>query len=330
MPQPTASDLHVNRPLTNVSIMAVQDQSEFIADQVFKNIPSDKQSDQYFTYEAGDFHRDTMQLRADGAESAGDGWRQGTDSFFCDVFALHHDVSDRRRANTDLPLNEDEDATRFLTHKALLKREKDFVTNFFATSVWTGGTDTVNCGLSGTDVTVNVAWDNASGVPIKCLKEQLVANKSKTGFRCNTLVLPEEVWNALQESADFLARINGGATTSQPAILTRQHLAAILEIDRVLIAGAIQNTSKEGQTASNAFLFSDAALLCYVPPNPGVRTPAAGYTFTWKQYGAADFSGRISKFRMEQNKSDRVEIEMAYDMKVITAAMGVYFTNVLT
>lgn len=330
MPQPTQSDLHVNRPLTNVSIMAVQDDSEFIADKVFKNIPSDKASDSYFVYDAADFHRDSMQLRGDGAESAGDGWDVTTDTFACDVFALHHDVSDRRRANTDEPLNEDEDATRYLTHKALLKREVDFVSTFFTTGVWSGGADTANCGLSGNDVTVNVAWDNASGVPIKCIKEQIIANKQKTGFRPNTLVLPEEVWNALQESADFLARITGGSTKDNPAVVMPSLLAAVLGIENVYIAGAIKNTAKEGQTASNAFLFADAALLCYVPKTPGKRTPAAGYTFTWKQYGSADFGGRVKKFRMEQNGSDRVEIETAYDMKVVTATMGVFFTNVMT
>ncbi len=330
MPQPTQSDLHVNRPLTNVSILAVQDQEEFIADKVFKNIPSDKASDSYFVYDSADFNRDSVQIRADGAESAGDGWDITTDTFSCDVFALHHDVSDRRRGNTDLPLNEDEDATRYLTHKGLLKRETDFVSNFFTTGVWAGGADTANCGLSTNDVTVNVKWDNSSGVPIKCIKEQIVANKQKTGFRPNTLVLPEEVWNALQESADFLARITGGSTSQNPAVLTVQQLAAVLGIERVLIAGAIKNSAKEGQSASNAFIFSDAALLCYVPKNPGIRTPAAGYTFTWKQYGSADLGLRMKKFRMEQNASDRVEMEMAYDMKVVTATMGVFFTDVMT
>lgn len=310
--------------------MAVQDNDEFIADKVMKNIPSEKQGDQYFIYDAGDFHRDTMQIRADGAESAGDGWDVSTDSFFCDVFALHHDVSDRRRANTDLPLNEDEDATRFLTRKALLKREVDFVSTFLAAGVWTGAVDTLSGSLSGTSFVPTVKFDNASGVPIRCFKEQLVANKGLTGFRMNTLVLAEDVWNAIQESADFLGRINGGATTSQPAIVTKNLLAQLLEIDNVYVTGAIKNTAREGQTASNAFLFSGSALLCYVPKSPGVRTPAAGYTFTWKQYGAADYSGRIKKFRMEQNGSDRIEIETAYDMKLVTATMGAFCTSLLT
>lgn len=327
---PTASDLHVNRPLTNMSVMVVQDEAEFVADKIMPNIPSEKQGDQYFIYDAGDFHRDTMQIRADGAESAGDGWRQSTDSFFCDVFALHHDVSDRRRANTDLPLNEDQDATRFLTHKALLKREIDFVSTFLTTGVWTGAVDTASGSLSGTSFVPTTKFDNASGAPIKCLREQLMANKGVTGYRMNTLVLAEDVWNAIQESADFLARITGGSSNSSPAIVTKQLLAQILEIDNVYVVGAVKNTAKEGQTASNSFLFTDAALLCYVPKAPGVRQAACGYTFTWPQYGGASWGGRIKKFRMEQNGSDRIEIELCYDMKTIAPTMGAYLNDLLT
>ncbi|MCC6808701.1 MAG: hypothetical protein IT381_14850 [Deltaproteobacteria bacterium] len=328
--KPTQSDLHVNRPLTNISVLTVQDEKEFVAGKVLKNIPVEKQSDKYFVYNDGDFNRNTMALRSDGAPVADDGWALSTDEFYCDVFALGHPVTDLRRANTDEPLDEDADAAKFLTHKALLKREADFVSTFFTTGVWTGGADTVSCGLSGNDVTVNTAWDNASGVPIKCIKEQIAANKALTGFRANTLVLPEEVWNALQESADFLARITGGSTSQNPAVLMPQMLASILSIDNVYIAGAIQNTAKEGQTATNAFFFADAALLCYVPPSPGIRTPACGYTYSWKRYGTGAYGGRIKKYRDERIAGDRIEIEDAYDMKVVNAKMGVFFTNVMT
>lgn len=330
MPQPTASDLHVNRLLSDVSILAVQDESEFIASQVFPDISSDNQSDLYATYNSGDFNRDTMEKRADGAPSRGDGWRVSNDSFLCDVFALHHMVSDRRRGNTDEPFNEDEDAARFLTHKALLKREREWTDNFFTAGVWTGAVDTASGSLSGTSFVPTTKFDNASGVPIKCFKEQLVANKELTGFRCNTLVMGEIVWNAIQESADFLARITGGATNQNPAVVTKEQLAAILGIDRVLIGGAIRNTAKEGATDSNAFMFGESALLCYVPKRPGKRIPSAGYTFTWKQYGAYSNGFRIKKFRDERAASDCVEIEAAWDHKVISATMGAFMTDLLT
>ncbi len=330
MPNPTKSDLHVSRPLTNISVLAVQDESEFIADKVFKNVPTDKENDKFFVYDPSDFNRDSMQIRADGAPSVGDGWNVDTDDFSCDVYALHHVVTDRRRANTDEPLNEDEDATRYLTHKAYLRREVDWVANFFTAGVWTGASADAYGSLSGTSYVPTTKFDNASGVPIKAIKSQLVLNKQITGFRCNTVVMGEQVWNAIQESADFLARITGGSVSQNPAIVTIDQFKAILGVDNVYIGGSIKNTAREGATASNAFLFGESMLLCYVPKTVGVRQPSCGYTFTLKQYGAAFGGQRIKKFRDERVAGDVIEIEMAYDMKVVTATMGVFMNDLLT
>ena len=62
--QPTPSDVHVNAPLTQISIAFLQNASDFIATRVFPNIPVSKQSDRYYTYERGDFNRDEMAERA--------------------------------------------------------------------------------------------------------------------------------------------------------------------------------------------------------------------------------------------------------------------------
>jgi hypothetical protein len=70
-------------------------------------------------------------------------------------------------------------------------------------------------------------------------------------------------------------------------------------------------------------------LLLYVPPAPSILTPAAGYTFSWTGYmGASALGGRIKRFRLEENASDRIEMEMAFDMKVVCADLGSIITNV--
>jgi hypothetical protein len=47
MPNPTQADLHVNVPLTNVSIAYIQKADAFIATKVFPKVPVSKQSDLY-------------------------------------------------------------------------------------------------------------------------------------------------------------------------------------------------------------------------------------------------------------------------------------------
>ena len=108
-------------------------------------------------------------------------------------------------------------------------------------------------------------------------------------------------------------------------------LRALWKIERILIMDAIVNTADKGQANTHGFIAGDVALLVYSAPNPGLMVPSAGYDFNWS--GLLGSSGglgtRVSKFRMEELKSDRVEIEMAFDLKLVAADLGTLFFNVL-
>ena len=59
-------------------------------------------------------------------------------------------------------------------------------------------------------------------------------------------------------------------------------------------------------------------------------TPAAGYTFSWNGYlGAGDMGVRMKRFYMDELSSWRVENEMAYDMKIISADLGCFFLSIV-
>ena len=74
MAQPTAGDVHVNRPLTNVSVAHWQSSTAFVANRAGLSIPVEKQTDSIFRFKKGAFHRNDMKIRAPGAESAGGGF----------------------------------------------------------------------------------------------------------------------------------------------------------------------------------------------------------------------------------------------------------------
>ena len=75
MSNPTLSAVHVNTPLTNLSVAYMQAADLFVAHKVFPIVPVSKQSDLYYTYDKDDFRRSDAQVRAPGAESAGSGYR---------------------------------------------------------------------------------------------------------------------------------------------------------------------------------------------------------------------------------------------------------------
>jgi len=323
LPQPRRQQVHVNGPLTNISIAYTQDASNFIADKVFPIVPVPKQSDVFFTYDRTDFFRIDTKKRAPGTESAGSGYNMSTDSYFCDVFALHKDVDDQLRANADSPISLDRDATEFITLDTMLNREQEWVNAFFTTSTWTGS-------LTAGDITPGNLWDTVAGTPIDDIAEQMNSVAEKTGKRINTMVMGPEVWKEFKEHPDVLDRIKYGATPGAPAIATKQAAASLLELDNIYVPEATRNTAAEGATGTYDFFYGKSALLLHVPPNPGLLVPSAGYTFSWTGLGGNNFGTAVTKMRAELLKCDRIEIENAFDQKQVGADLGVYFSAVVS
>ena len=324
MPQPTLSQVHVNRPLTNLSVAFVQEESNFIAGSVFPTVPVDKKSDDYFTYPRDQWFTDEMKKRAPGGESAGSGYNIQTDTYSADVWALHKDVPDQIRDNADDPLNLDQDATRFLTQKWLLRREIEWAANFFTTGIWTGS-------VGGGDITPVTKWDAASGDPVQDIQIQMDSMGEKTGFRPNKLVVTPAVHRALRNNEDIKDRIKYVMKVTVDDV-TPALLASLIGVQEYHVARATRNTAQEGATRSMSYIMgSDQVGLFYSAPNPGLLIPTAGYTFAWTGFSGASSAGNtISTFRMEHLKSDRVEIEAAWDQKRVASDLGVFFTDVLT
>jgi len=310
MPQPSSTDVHVDGPLTNLSVGFKNDMKSFVADQVFPTVPVAKQTDKYFTYTQADFFRTDAQLRAPGTESAGSGYNLSTGTYSCDVLALHKDIADQTRANTDAPLDLNRDAVEFLTQHMMLKREQDFASTFLTTSVW--GTD-YNGDWTGTNSAIDQIQNGQDTV------------EDNTGYRPNVLVLGAQAYTELKNNDDVLDRIK----YTQTGVVTEQLLASLLGLDKVLVSRAIKNTAAEGATASYSRVMTSAeALLVYAPATASLMHPSGGYTFSWTGYSGAKEGQRVSRFRMDHLRSDRVEMEMAYDQKLISAALGYYFTSV--
>lgn len=315
MPQPTQTDVHVDAILTNISVAYIQAESRFIASQVFPNISVQKQSDKYFTYTKNDWFRDEAQVRADGTESVGSGYGVSTASYSCDVYAFHKDIGDQARKNSDNPLSPDQDATRFVTQRMLVRKEVQWVSDYFTTGVW--GTDKVGA----TDFT---KWsDYAGSNPIDDMEAGKETILSNTGFMPNTLVMGYQVFRQLKNHPDIIDRIK--YTSSQT--VTPDLLARMFEVDRVLVSTAIKATNLEGETAAYAFTHGKNAWLGYVAPNPGLLTPSAGYTFAWTEVSdGMNQNVGISKFRIPELRADRIEAQMAWDNKVVATDLGYFFS----
>jgi len=343
MPNPVRNNLHVDTLLGNLSVAYRQPKDHFIAGRVFPNVSSPKRSNKYAEFDRGYWNKDEMKVRGPGAESAGGGWTvDTTPNFYCERYAFHKDIDEVDEADSDEVFDLDREATDFVTLKDLLLRENLWVTNYFTAGApgdtWTFDVDGAASASASFDPTSaanndKVYWSDASSTPIKDVAQGKKYVLQSTGFEPNVLVVGYEVWEILKNHAALLARItqSGGVGPDSPAILLKAAIAAIFEVDEILIMKSIQNTADEGQTNAHSFIGGKNALLAYRAPNPGRYTPSAGYTFTWngRNLGLSSEGTRIMRGPVANTTARRIEIESYFQFKKVSADLGYFFGGIV-
>jgi len=322
MPQPSFLDVHVDVPLTNMSVAYIQSQDMFIATKAAPIVPVDHKSNKYYVWNKDDWFRDEAQLRGDSEESAGGGMRLSTDNYSCDVFAFHKDVGHLTQANQDPQVNIDRASTLLVTQRMLLRREKQWATDYFTTGVW--ATDRTGV-ASSPSATQFVYWSDYSvSDPINDVETGKSTILLNTGFMANTLVLGYQVFAKLKQHPDLIDRIK----YTQRGVVTEEIMAEVFGVQNLLVAKAVQNTADEGQTGSYSFVHGKAAWLGYVNPAPEMMAPSAMYTFGWT--GVSEGMGAtigVANFYLQHLKTWRYEAEMGWDNKVVATDLGYFFAS---
>ena len=332
---PGPTDVHVNRPLTNISIAFALDVGMYVADRVFPDVPVMKQSDVYFTIPRGAFLRDDMQQRAPGTESAGADYSFDQDDYRCATWALHKNIDDETRANYDSPLSTDRTATRFLMEKGLIRKERLFSENYLKDAVWTfkvsgAAARSANPDYLAASNNEVINWANAMSTPIEDMRLFCRIMLARTGKKPNVLVIGKAAYDVLLDHPDIVARIDRGQTPGGPALSNREALAAIFELEEILVMEGIYNSAQEGAADALGFVNEDNALLAYRTMTPALEEATAGYTFSWAaRVGAANMGTRIKRMRIETHESDRIEIQMAFVQKVVAADLGFWMKGII-
>jgi hypothetical protein len=323
-------DLHVNRDLTTVSI-AFKNGQDFIADKVFPNIPVDKPTDFYNKMGRRSFLQTNAKKRAPRTETPGTDWNFTRDTFACEVWGLHHDIEDQFRATADENWQLDATGTELITQQMLLRRELEWYSTFFKTGVWAENMAGVAAAPGANQF---LQLDQAGASPISLFRKARRRYNLRTGMKINTAVIGPEVWDVLIDHPEIVDRVK--YTNPGGAFLTEQIVAKALGLDNIYVAETVQATDLTDEMTADLFpttsyLAGKSMLLCYAAPRPNREAPSAGYTFSWKGYlGASAFGGRIKKYRMEQIACDRIEIEAAYDFKVVAPELGSFWSNVIS
>lgn len=323
MPMLTPNSVHLDQPLTNLTLAFAQDQSNFIADKVFPVVGVDRQSDKFYIYDRDNMNRSgDVKALAPRTEVNRIGMTISNSSYFAEVYGLGMDFDQQTLANEDAALDIRSAGAQTLATRLMIHREELFASKFFSAGIW------------GSQSTPSNLWsDYTDGTPIQdvTVARRTIQLKSG-GFKPNTMVVGKEVRDILVNHPDILARLNGGATVANTALITNSKLAEIFEVENFFVMEAVKNTSVEGVAESNSFIGGKHVLLVHGPKAAGLMTPAAGLTFAWNNIqGANNLGITVESYSDDALKrmqvAEHIQVKMAYDMKVTGSDLGYFFNS---
>jgi hypothetical protein len=316
MAQPAPGDVHIDSALTDFSVAYLQDPSASIARRAFPVVASAKQSDKFYVWTIADHMRVSTRGRAPGTRAATRDFALSNDNFFCDVKALAHNVSSQVKANADPAIDPEENAVRLLLQDMMLEEEIAFSATAFASS-W------------GTNTTPGTVWSNAAAYPISDCATAIRTVLLATGKRPNVLLLGNDSWDTgLSIHEDLVDRLPD--TTAR--IVTKEFVANLLGLDEILVSTAVYNSAAEGIAASNAFAATrNAGLMYYRNPNPGIMGANAGCTFVWAGLLGSAQGVQVKRYDVpESDAYPRIEVETAYDHKIVGSGLGYLWTSLVS
>ena len=314
MTLPTTNDVQAVDPvLTNMLVGYMQADSRFVASRAFPVVNVEKDSGTYYVFDKKYWFSDLLAQRAHGTPFARGGFGLSTGTFTTLQFALAMPIADETRRNSQVPLDLEQAALRWLAQKSLIRKEVAFAADFMTTSVWA------------TDNSSATDWDDFSaGDPVNDILTAKRTVSNSTGLDGNTMVLGYIVHQALQAHPDIIDRIAYTSRADQSTI--EGALGAIFGVGNYLVSKASYNSANEGQSATMAAIIDDDCLVCYTTPSPSLFEASAGYTFAWEPGGGA---GGARIIRDEDADADLVKHKEQWDQKATATDCGYFFSDVV-
>lgn len=304
--RPTLRDVHVNRPLSNISI-GFQN-GMYIAQEVLPVVQVEKKSDVYFSFDKASWYRDRAKPRAPGTRAQRGDYAITTASYLCVSDALAKGIPDEVRENVDDPLRPDVEATEFVSDALLLGLEIRVADLVTASGNWSQAASPAT------------QWDSDTSDPVGDVDTAVNGVVSRIGRLPNIGVISWDIWRNLKQHPDLLDRVK---YTKPGAPIELTDIAQWFNLERVLLGTAIKNTAQEEAAESMSYVWGENMWVGYVPPTAALMTPAAGYTLVWG-------NRTVSRFREDQEKQDVVEAEWYTDELVTASDAGGVVYNTLS
>jgi len=178
---------------------------------------------------------------------------------------------------------------------------------------------------------VTIAWGTAAtAVPRANVMAGKLAMRAASGLDPNVVAMSRKVFDTLMMTAEVTAAfrytnpIEIGGYDAQKRLM-----AQYFGVDRVLVAGAVKDGAKKGQSYSLSDLWDDEYVGLFKVSNggPDLRDPCLGRTFLW----TADSPQNVvtETYREEQTRSNIYRVRQNTDEAFVFTGAGYLLGNII-
>ena len=319
-----------NRYLTNMSQAYFANPGDWVATRIFPICPVQLTTSFYYTFLKGDLARDNVRRKPAYGKVDPAVMGHTDDTYKCEVDQIITGIDqigtlDYQRSNSPASIDPRRSKVRFVAEQMNLHLDVQFAKNFFQPGVWANEMEGVDSAPSGNKF---LKFSDANFDPVHFFNARRREIKLSGRREPNKLALGYDAYIALTEHPDILERVKYTGSTANPAVVTRQVLAQILQIEEVAVLESTYNVAEPGQEDDMQFICdSKGALLCYAAPNPAIDEASAGYTFAWDMLGNGQYLAFDQYEGEKGTHTEYVEGLMSYTPEKVCDELGYFLTK---
>lgn len=295
---------YVNPLLTDISV-AYQSKN-LIGEQIFPTVQVDTETGVYFVVDKENLRSPADARRADLGRANRVENTMTTASYALEERSLETPITDRVMRQYKDPFDPKKNATILVSDKLAILKEKEIRATILAS------------GATGLDE--NSAWATASTDILGHIRTAKNTVLKGCGNDANVMVIGKPALDALLTNTALIDAIKYTQAVTEEALIVA--LQNYFDIPKVLIGKGVENTAKEGQTDSQDFIWSDEAIVAYVPDAPALETPSAGYLLQLRD------ARYVDEWREDEIKSSFVRANDFYSAVIVDKNAMYIFTDV--
>ena len=327
MPSPTSS-LATQRPdlATFLEFDLESENAGYIASQVLPVMSVASQAGNFGKIPLEQLLQQRETRRAPGAGYARGNWTFDKATYATEEHGAEEPVDDREAKMYAEYFDAEQVSTMRAFSSVLRNAEQRVADAIFNATTWTGSPLTT---------VVTNEWDSnhtTTAVPITDVEAAVNKVYDGSGLWPNALIINRKVFRNLRNLDQIIDRIEsaGAGNPSKPSDITEQMLAAVFDLDYVIVAGTSKNGAKEGQAATPTQIWSsEYAMVCRIATGNDMREACIGRTFHWSNDGSS-IGGTVESYRDEVIRGNVIRVRHDVDEVVLYPQAGHLLSNVTT